>query len=116
MRDFLLRFGRDAEGLWLPETAVDSPSLRIAAEEGVRYTILAPWQAADAEPRHAPAVPGRAGRRTVDRGRVLRRRPVRGGLVRAEATADADRFARERVAPRLWRGSSDASGATDRSS
>ena len=33
-------------GLWLPETAVDLLSLRLAAEAGVRYTILAPWQAA----------------------------------------------------------------------
>jgi hypothetical protein len=30
----------------LPETAVDLLTLRIAAELGVRYTVLAPWQAA----------------------------------------------------------------------
>jgi hypothetical protein len=47
VRDFELRFGHRPTGIWLPETAVDTPTLRILAEEGIRYTILAPWQAAD---------------------------------------------------------------------
>jgi hypothetical protein len=47
IRDFELRFGHRPAGLWLPETAVDTPTLRILADEGLRYTILAPWQAAD---------------------------------------------------------------------
>ena len=34
-------------GVWLPETAVDLPTLRLLAEQGIRHTILAPWQAAD---------------------------------------------------------------------
>lgn len=46
LADFRHRFGRDAEGMWLPETAVDDRVLRILAEEGVRFTILAPTQAA----------------------------------------------------------------------
>ncbi len=100
LREFELRFGRRASGLWLPETAVDLATLRIAAAEGVESTILAPWQAAD----------------TIDS-----RRPYRvelgggvsivvafydAGLSAAvsfepEATSDADRFARDRVEPRL---------------
>ena len=47
LADFRHRFGREAEGMWLPETAVDSEVLRILGEEGVRYTILAPTQAAE---------------------------------------------------------------------
>ena len=112
LREFELRFGRRPEGLWLPETAVDLATLRIAAGEGVRYTILAPWQAAD--------------------GGIDSRRPYRvdlgggdsivvvfydAGLSAAvsfepEATSDADRFARERVAVRLAAGASgfDAEG------
>ncbi len=45
LRDFELRFGRPAEGMWLPETAVDTPTLEVLAEAGVRFTILAPSQA-----------------------------------------------------------------------
>jgi hypothetical protein len=102
LRDAEVRFGRRPAGLWLPETAVDTPTLRLLANEGVVYTILAPWQAA------------------AD-GRIDTRRPYRvdlggdrsivvvfydGPLSAAvsfepEATSDADRFAREWVAPRF---------------
>ena len=44
-RDFQRRFGRDPEGMWLPETAVDLETLEVLAERGVRFTILAPHQA-----------------------------------------------------------------------
>jgi Domain of unknown function (DUF3536)/Glycosyl hydrolase family 57 len=46
--DFAHRFGHRADGMWLAETAVDQETLSILAEEGVRYTVLAPWQAAEA--------------------------------------------------------------------
>jgi alpha-amylase/alpha-mannosidase (GH57 family) len=42
--DFQRRFGRQPEGLWLPETAVDSETLECLAEQGMRFTILAPRQ------------------------------------------------------------------------
>ncbi|MDY6893494.1 MAG: DUF3536 domain-containing protein, partial [Chloroflexota bacterium] len=45
MRDFEHRFGRKAEGMWLPETAVDLETLDILAEQGIKFTILAPHQA-----------------------------------------------------------------------
>ena len=45
LRDFESRFDRKAEGLWLPETAVDLESLDLAAEQGVTFTILSPYQA-----------------------------------------------------------------------
>ncbi len=44
--DFRARFGRDPEGMWLPETAVDLETLAILADAGIRFTILAPRQAA----------------------------------------------------------------------
>ena len=50
LRDFELRFGRPAIGMWLPETAVDLPTLRLLAEAGVRHTILAPWQVRPGHP------------------------------------------------------------------
>ncbi len=43
--DFQFRFGRMPEGMWLAETAVDLASLEALAEEGIRFTILAPHQA-----------------------------------------------------------------------
>jgi alpha-amylase/alpha-mannosidase (GH57 family) len=43
--DFRHRFGRDPEGMWLPETAVDVETLEIMAEEGILFTVLAPHQA-----------------------------------------------------------------------
>ena len=46
LRDFRRRFGREPEGMWLPETAVDVPTLEVLAEHGVRFTVLAPSQAA----------------------------------------------------------------------
>lgn len=45
LRDFRHRFARDPEGIWLPETAVDTETLEILAAEGIKFTILAPRQA-----------------------------------------------------------------------
>ena len=43
--DFRHRFGRDPEGMWLPETAVDLETLDLLAQHGIRFTVLAPSQA-----------------------------------------------------------------------
>ena len=48
--DFRHRFGRDPEGMWLSETAVDRESLEVLAEAGIKFTILAPHQAARVRP------------------------------------------------------------------
>jgi alpha-amylase/alpha-mannosidase (GH57 family) len=44
--DFVQRFERKPEGMWLPETAVDIESLEVLADHGISFTILAPHQAA----------------------------------------------------------------------
>ncbi|MEM6397449.1 MAG: DUF3536 domain-containing protein [Bacteroidota bacterium] len=43
--DFKHRFKRMPEGMWLAETAVDTATLEILAEEGLKFTVLAPRQA-----------------------------------------------------------------------
>ena len=45
LADFRFRFGRDAEALWLPETAANDEVLSLLIEQGMRYVILAPNQA-----------------------------------------------------------------------
>jgi alpha-amylase/alpha-mannosidase (GH57 family) len=45
LRDFQTRFGRDPEGMWLAETAADLDTLEALADNGIRFTVLAPHQA-----------------------------------------------------------------------
>ncbi len=42
--DFSRRFGRDAKGLWLSETAINPMVVDLLAESGVSFVILSPWQ------------------------------------------------------------------------
>jgi alpha-amylase/alpha-mannosidase (GH57 family) len=44
IRDFERRFRRASEGFWLPETAVDIETLEVVAQQGIRFTVLAPHQ------------------------------------------------------------------------
>ncbi|MDO9631863.1 MAG: DUF3536 domain-containing protein [Humidesulfovibrio sp.] len=45
LADFEARFKRPAEGMWLSEAAVDTRTLELLAQAGVKFTILAPRQA-----------------------------------------------------------------------
>ncbi len=44
LQDFERRFGRPAKGMWLAETAVDTETLEVLAEQGIEFTVLAPRQ------------------------------------------------------------------------
>jgi alpha-amylase/alpha-mannosidase (GH57 family) len=50
LKDFQRRFGRPAEAMWLPETAMDYPSLATLKEHGMKYVILSPYQARRVKP------------------------------------------------------------------
>jgi len=103
IRDVVLRTGHRPTGIWLPEAAVDRMTLRTCAEEGIRWTILAPWQAdggVDARVAHR-----------VELGDGLRMAVgfYDAGLSAtvsfdAAATSDADRFAAGPLADRLGTG------------
>lgn len=74
--DFVHRFGRAPEGMWLPECAVDTASLEALAAEGIAFTILAPHQARAWRPpggawRTTPIDPGRAYRCPLPSGRSI---------------------------------------------
>lgn len=45
IQDFARRYGRQPEGMWIPETAVDLETLDLMAQMGIRFAILAPHQA-----------------------------------------------------------------------
>ena len=102
IRDFELRYGRPPAGIWLPETAVDLATLRICAQEGIRYTILAPWQAGT----DGGLDPRRPYRVEVGGGHSLTVMFYDSDLSAAvsfdpAATNNADEFVRARVLPRL---------------
>lgn len=47
--DFTRRFNRQPEGMWLPETAINSMVIDLLAEAGISFVILSPWQCAKVE-------------------------------------------------------------------
>jgi alpha-amylase/alpha-mannosidase (GH57 family) len=55
--EFRSHFGRDPEGMWLAETAVDYPTLEALAAERIRFIILAPSQAQRCRPIPTPSNP-----------------------------------------------------------
>lgn len=48
--DFKARFGRETEGMWLAETAVDYPTLEALIAEDIKFIVLAPSQAQRCRP------------------------------------------------------------------
>lgn len=73
VRDFELRFSRRPKGMWLPEAAVDTPSLEALVDEGIELTVLAPNQCARVRHRSPSGATGKWV--DVSGGRVDGRRP-----------------------------------------
>lgn len=74
MANFEYHFGHEPQGMWLPETAADDETLRVLAECGIQFTILAPWQANTdyLDPSHPYRVllPGVASKSEIGRAHV----------------------------------------------
>ncbi len=102
LADFAHHYGHPAEGMWLPETAVDVQTLDVLAGQGIRYTVLAPWQAAEPIDPTEPAVV------RLPSGRAITVFFYHGPLSGAvsfddQATTSADRFAAEAMPAHLNR-------------
>jgi alpha-amylase/alpha-mannosidase (GH57 family) len=93
------RFGHKAQGMWLPETAVDYETLEVLSQLGVEYTILAPWQAerSDIDPTEPYIVQLPHGRKIT----VLFYQGDLSGRISfdAAATINADQFAQNMLKP-----------------
>lgn len=93
LAEFQHRFGHPAQGLWLPETAVDYETLEVLSISGVEFTILAPWQTeqSDVDPTE-PYLVHLPGGRTITV--FFYQRDLSGKVsFDPEATINADRFA-----------------------
>ncbi len=44
IEDFIHHFGRDPEGMWLPECAVNESVVEMLSSSGIRFIVLSPWQ------------------------------------------------------------------------
>lgn len=69
--DFESRFGRKPTGMWLAETAANTETLEVLADNGILFTVLAPRQA------QAVKAPGAAEWQYLDHAAVDPRRPYR---------------------------------------
>ena len=64
LKDFEHRFRRPAAAMWLPETAVNYPTLATLVDHGMKFVILSPYQAKRVRPlaggewTAAPGAPG----------------------------------------------------------
>ncbi len=53
--DYIYHFGERPEGMWLAETAADTATLEALAQNGIKFTILAPHQCKRIRPLKEPA-------------------------------------------------------------
>ncbi len=102
--EFEHTFKHKPQGMWLPETAVDQETLEVLVENGIEFTILAPWQAdgKEVDPRKAYQVilPGHRSIKVFFYHSGLSARVS----FDPNATENADAFARNFVKPEFFAG------------
>ncbi|MBW2537806.1 MAG: DUF3536 domain-containing protein [Deltaproteobacteria bacterium] len=77
VRDFVYRFERDPEALWLPETAINAAVVQALIEAGLRFVILAPGQARRVRPLSVREAKSKGGWVDVSGARIDPRSPYR---------------------------------------
>ncbi|MFN3926117.1 MAG: DUF3536 domain-containing protein [Pseudanabaenaceae cyanobacterium] len=75
--DFRHRFGRDPEGMWLAETAIDYETVEALIQEGIKFTVLAPSQALRVRPLASDGQDEPTGWLEVGGGQIDPTRPYR---------------------------------------
>jgi alpha-amylase/alpha-mannosidase (GH57 family) len=110
LSDFRHRYGRDATGMWLAETAIDMECLDLLAQNGITYTVLAPWQAAThVDPSEPYLVPLPGGRSITV---FFFNAPLSGGVsFESSMTDNADLFAESYLPGHLVQSKRDAGEA-----
>lgn len=110
LQDFRHRYGHDAHGMWLAETAVDLECLDLLAQHGVTYTVLAPWQAATSiDPTEPYIVSLPSGRSIIV---FFYNAPLSGGVsFDWNTTSNADLFAASYLAGHLVKSKQDTGEA-----
>ncbi|MEQ8329301.1 MAG: DUF1926 domain-containing protein [Longimicrobiales bacterium] len=97
MADSRRRFGREPEGMWLPEAAVDTETLEVLADHGIRFTVVGPDQV------DAPPADGAPVRVALSGGREMALFVYDGGLSHEVAFGallrDADAWAERMATP-----------------
>jgi alpha-amylase/alpha-mannosidase (GH57 family) len=108
--DFEHRFGRKPEGMWLSETAVDTESLELLAENGIRFVVLAPHQCLRIRPLAEPvATDAAAAPKTTAKGKsAAKQAATEDAIAVAETVPGAAPYAR-------WTDTPNASVDTTRS-
>jgi len=97
LKDFEHTFGHKADGMWLPETAADQETLELLAANGVKFTILAPWQA---EGLRDPASPALIKTSNGNLAGFFYQKEISTAVsFNPKATENADTFARDVVMP-----------------
>jgi alpha-amylase/alpha-mannosidase (GH57 family) len=102
--EFERTFKHKPQGMWLPETAVDQETLEVLVENGIEFTILAPWQADVKEVK-----PGKAYQVILPGHKSIKVFFYHSGLSSRvsfdpQATENADVFARNFVKPEFAAG------------
>jgi alpha-amylase/alpha-mannosidase (GH57 family) len=84
--DYQYHYGTAPEGMWLSETAADTETLELLADNGIKFTVLAPHQCKRVRPLN-PAAPAAAAAPTVSAAPAVPAAPALGADGNAEKAA-----------------------------